>query len=56
MVGGDFCSAVLSNMRVGEAESRRAGAVVVEGNLSPVAKQQRIANDFCDWRSCSISI
>jgi hypothetical protein len=42
-------------MRVGEAQSRRAGAVVVEGELTPVAKQQRIANEFCEWRSCSIS-
>jgi len=32
VVGGIFCSAVLSNMRIGEAESRRAAAVVVEGN------------------------
>jgi hypothetical protein len=31
VVGGIFCSAALSNMRVGEAESRRTGAVVVEG-------------------------
>jgi|HubBroStandDraft_5_1064220.scaffolds.fasta_scaffold4015323_1 hypothetical protein len=27
-----FVVALLSNMRVGEAESRRTGAVVVEGN------------------------
>jgi hypothetical protein len=31
VVGGIFCSAAFSNMRIGEAESRRTGAVVVEG-------------------------
>jgi hypothetical protein len=32
VVGDVFCSGILSYMRVREAESRRAAAVVVEGN------------------------